>query len=326
MVTAAAAAVGAGAIVVWRALQRRRFEQAHAARRALDAQGHVIGAGALQWPAPRPEAPAALLLHGFNDTPQSMAYLAARLHAAGYAVLVPQLPGHGVSLARMAREAHVTAWQRAVHDARASLQARHDRVFVCGQSMGGALAIVETVMPREVASRETEPRKFAALALLAPYIGMTPALQLRTLVATLLQWLLPYHTSTGGERSIHDAVARAEALGPGVVTARMLRGLRHIARAAERVLPQLMVPTLYLQSREDNRIAVSVAERAFAAIGAPDKRQQWLAGCGHILSADFCRDTVADAVIAWFNAHGGGADTVVAPTSAAAAGAPPTRG
>ncbi|MCA0377679.1 MAG: alpha/beta fold hydrolase [Gemmatimonadetes bacterium] len=325
MVTAAAVAASAAAVgmsaVVWRARQRRRFEQAHAARRALDAQGNVIGAGQIAWPAPRPEAPAALLLHGFNDTPQSMAYLAARLHTAGYAVLVPQLPGHGVSLARMAREARVAAWQRTVREACAALQERHTRVFVCGQSMGGALAIVESV-----ASRTGAPRDIAALALLAPYIGMTTALQWRTLAATLLQWLLPYHTSTGGERSIHDAVARAEALGPGVVTARMLRGLRHIARAAERVLPQLMVPTLYLQSREDNRIAVSVAERAFAAIGAPDKRQQWLAGCGHILSADFCRDTVADAVIAWFNAHGGGADSVVAPTSAAAAGAPPTRG
>lgn len=315
----------AGAALGWRTHTRRRFEQAHAARRALDAQGNVIGAGAMQWPAPHPDAPAALLLHGFNDTPQSMAFLAARLHAAGYAVCVPQLPGHGVSLARMAHEARAAGWQRTVHDALAALQARHARVFVCGQSMGGALAIVETIASRAVASREV-----VALALLAPYIGMTPALQLRTFAATLLQWLLPYHTSTGGERSIHDAVARAEALGPGVVTARMLRGLRHVARAAQRALPQLTRPTLYLQSREDNRIAVSVAEQAFAAIGARDKRQQWMAGCGHILSVDFCRVAVADAVIAWFHAHGGASEHATAPAPApaatAAAGAPPAPG
>jgi hypothetical protein len=52
--------------------------------------------------------------------------------------------------------------------------------------------------------------------------------------------------------------------------------LRAVARAAEAVLPTLRVPTLYMQSREDNRISEADARRHFAAIGSPDKVTHWL--------------------------------------------------
>lgn len=39
-----------------------------------------------------------LLLHGFGDTPQTLALLARRLRKTGYSVLAPLLPGHGRNL------------------------------------------------------------------------------------------------------------------------------------------------------------------------------------------------------------------------------------
>ena len=86
----------------------------------------MIGAARihLQGPARR----AALLLHGFNDTPQSMAYLAAAVHRAGYTVVVPRLPGHGVRLPDMARDARSAQWQRTVAHEYAQLRASNDTV------------------------------------------------------------------------------------------------------------------------------------------------------------------------------------------------------
>lgn len=272
----------------------RAFERAHALRRPMDADGNVIGADPVHLVGTA--GVAVLLLHGFNDTPQSMGYLARRLHAVGYTVLAPLLPGHGVSLQRMAEDARDDAWRRAVSDAYDSLRARYATVYLCGQSMGGALAVLQ-------ATELATPGDVPAMALLAPYLGMPSGLQWRSFAATLMQVFSVYHTSNGGERSIHDDAARAEALGPGIVTAPMLRSLRRVALAAERALPRLTMPVLYVQAREDNRISVSAAERAFASIGARDKTQEWLTGCGHIISADFCKDVVADRVIAWFAAH-----------------------
>src|SRR5262245_5243380 len=41
---------------------------------------------------------ALLLLHGYNDSPYSVDHIARAVHAAGWTVRVPLLPGHGRTL------------------------------------------------------------------------------------------------------------------------------------------------------------------------------------------------------------------------------------
>ena len=299
-------ALGFGAAVVaicgsvmnhfWRAAARARFEGAHARRFRFDADGIVQGAAGFTLPAPHHDAMprrAVLLLHGFNDTAQSMAYLGATLHARGWTVRAPLLPGHGSSLAMMATESRATRWRAAVLAEYDALRREYDSVMVVGQSMGGALAMLLAIDRPEL----------PALVLLAPYVGMPHNLQWRVAGAWIARLVLPYLRSVGGETSIHDPLARAESLGPGIVTARTLTELRRVAEDAEAALPRVWVPTLYLQSREDNRIDARDAEAHFAALGSTDKRQQWLTGCGHIISADFCRDEVASLTADWLDAH-----------------------
>ncbi len=299
-------ALGFGAAVVaicgsvmnhfWRAAARARFEGAHACRFRFDADGIVQGAAGFTLPAPHHDAiprRAVLLLHGFNDTAQSMAYLGATLHARGWTVRAPLLPGHGRSLAMMATESRATRWRAAVLAEYDALRREYDSVMVVGQSMGGALAMLLAIDRPEL----------PALVLLAPYVGMPHNLQWRVVGAWIARLVLPYLRSVGGETSIHDPLARAESLGPGIVTARTLTELRRVAEDAEAALPRVWVPTLYLQSREDNRIDARDAEAHFTALGSTDKRQQWLTGCGHIISADFCRDEVASLTADWLDAH-----------------------
>lgn len=287
-----------------RATIAARFEREDEARRPRDASGIVRGAEPFRLTGVN--GIAVLLLHGFNDTPQSMRYLASALHSVGYTVDVPRLPGHGGSLAELARDGHADNWRTHVSGAYAELRATHRIVHLCGQSMGGALALLQ--------AHETPDQR--ALVLLAPYLGMPFGLWWQTYAAAVLQWVTPYQRSRGAEHSIHDPEARAQALGPGIVTAEALAGLRTIAQAAHRALPTLTVPTLYLQSREDNRIAAADAARYFARIGSAVKEQRWLTGCGHIISADYCRDTVFEATRDWFrrfedglqDGHGDGVD------------------
>lgn len=291
LVGGALAAAALGAAWVWR-WQRRvaaHFETSDAARRPRDANGVVIGAAELQLTGSN--GAAVLLLHGFNDTPQSMAYLAGRLRAAGYSVHVPRLPGHGCALPELARDARADAWRQAVRAAYDALQATHARVYVCGQSMGGALAVLLAA---------SEPR-IRAVALLAPFIGLAPRLGWQFRLARLSP--APYHKSLGGERSLHDPVARRAALGPGIVTAGALLALRRVALDAQVALQALRAPTLFIQSTLDNRVSEAAGRQHYEAIVAPVKEQLWLNGSGHIISADLEKEVVADRVLAWFGAH-----------------------
>jgi len=270
-----------------------RFERAHAARFSLGVNGIVVGAEPIHLHASNTHA--ALLIHGFNDTPQSLSVLAGALHGAGWSVYAPLLPGHGRDLPTMAATSRADAWISCVRDEYARLRATYRAVTLCGLSMGGALCSM-------IAADSPE---LPALVLLAPYIGMPWTLQAQLPLAWIAQQFSPYLQGAGGERSLHDDAARARALNPGVNTAYALTGLRTVARAAERALPRVHAPTLYMQSREDNRIRAADADRHFATIGAREKEQQWLTGCGHIITADFCRDEVAQRTIAWMNRFAG---------------------
>jgi len=301
-------ALGATAVVIGgrsRHVVRARVERAHEARFARSPGGVVVGAESIRLEGGTDRA--VLLLHGFGDTPQSMPFLAGAFHAAGYTVYVPRLPGHGCDLRTMAREARASTWLAATETAYRQLRSSHAHVAVVGQSMGGALAVL-------LAGRY---RDLAALVLLSPYLGMPWAMQARLAAAWVASPFLPYIASSGGETSLHDPVARAASLNPGVLTARTLTALRQVAEVAENTLPALTVPTLYLQSRVDNRIAAARAERCFAAIGSGEKRLHWLIGCGHIISADYCRIEVAAASVAWCDQHRARAQTAGAGTSLA---------
>lgn len=283
-----AVALGAvGILIAWRARVTRRFESGDLARRPRGPNGVVIGAEEVRLEC-ADRSRAVLLLHGFNDTPQSMRHLATRLYAAGYSVHAPRLPGHGGSLRELATDARAERWREAVDRALADLQRSHRYVYVCGQSMGGALTV-------ELAAAHPD---LTAIALLAPFIGLDSAMGRKFQAARLSP--VPYFRSSGSERSIHDPEARRQALGPGIVTASALMALREVALSAESMLGGVHMPTLYVQSVHDNRVTESGARRHFETLAASHKKQLWLNGSGHIISADFERDVVADAVLAFF--------------------------
>ena len=103
-----------------RARYMRAMEELSMRHRRLGSDGTVIGGEGFVME--RADAPAVLLLHGAGDTPQTLRYLAAGLHAAGFHVVAPLLPGHGrrlVDFARVTADDLVTASQSHYADLRA---------------------------------------------------------------------------------------------------------------------------------------------------------------------------------------------------------------
>src|SRR3954468_9523412 len=219
-------------------------------------------------------SPGVLLLHGFGDTPQTLALLARRLHKSGYSVYAPLLPGHGRTMAAF-EQSRARDWIAAAKEAFTQMRLRHDTVSLVGLSMGGALAVLVAA----------EFDRIPALVLVAPYLGMPWLLQ--AAAATHLVWgRFAGEINAKSPRSIRDPVEREKNLAYGAITGRGLFELWTIVRRARKSLASVKAPTLIIQSREDPRVAPSVAEFAFNALGAPEKKLVWTEGAGHIITVD----------------------------------------
>jgi carboxylesterase len=284
----AALAVGAGA--AWRARAGRRIERAYRAVHPTDAEGIVIGAGSFLLEGRNGRA--LLLLHGSGDTPQTLRYLGERLNAAGYTVYAPLLPGHGRSPSAFT-SVSARGYRAAAAEALEVVRAKAPWVGVVGLSMGGAIAV-------QLAAAASDIR---VLVLLAPYL--TPPAHVQWVARLSPLWGLVQPQLAGrGERSVHDPAARDTSHAYGTFPPRALRALMATAAAGRAALRDITVPTLVVNSRDDNRIPSALAEGATDALRAPVERK-WVEGCGHVITVDYCRDTVANLTLDFLARHGG---------------------
>jgi len=282
------AAAGALVALLRTGSHRRAHRATSRLRPGLD--GIVPGAESIRLQGER--SGAVLLLHGFGDTPQSLARLARYLHRHGWTVSVPLLPGHGRSLAEFG-DSGSEDWLAAARDELQTLRNRHHPVFLLGQSMGGALATILA----------SESQDVPGLVLLAPYLGM-PA-SLRWLARSHDVWgiLSPWVISRD-ERSILDPAAREASLGYGALASHLLEELLELSERARRAASEVDAPVLAMYSRADNRISSEEAERGFAALGSREKWLVWLEGTGHVLSVDVGHERVFRLVSRWLARRG----------------------
>ena len=261
-------------------LRQRRFRR----RFPAHADGVVIGAEPRTYGAHTGRA--ILLLHGYNDSPQSLDRVARVLHRNGWTVRLPLLPGHGRSLQAF------DAWTAEevltmVRDEYAQLRATHHTVVVGGLSMGGALACW--------LAAESDA---AAVILYAPMLFVPAPMQVA--VSTARLWsLVTRYASGGGQRSIRDPDAARTMIAYGCSTRRSLEAVEYIGRGTVVRLGFVRAPTLVIQSEEDNRLPREQSTHAIARLGAKDRTVIWTRGAGHVLTVDRGWEEVATATAEW---------------------------
>jgi carboxylesterase len=283
-------------VVIAAALREKRIAALTAlsmSRRRLGPDGVVIGGGGFTLE--RPNGPAVLLIHGAGDTPQTLRYLGEYLHARGFHVVAPLLPGHGRSVRDFMR-VRADDLTNAARAAYIALRDGREWTGVVGLSMGGALAV-------QLAAEFPE---LPALGLAAPYLEMPTRIQRAARIAWLWGPLVPIVESAEGE-SVFDPMERDRNLAYGIFTAAALRALYETVRRAAAASPHVQAPTLVVQSREDNRISFAAAERSFARLGAKEKRLEWLSGASHVITVDYGREHVFELLASWLEQHGAAA-------------------
>ncbi len=274
------------AAVYWWRMSRTRA--ADAARLPVGADGIIPGAQPITLRASTSHA--VLLLHGFGDTPQTVQSLSEYLHREhGWSTFAPLLPGHGRTLAAFDRSGS-TAWRRAVHAEYRVLKSQYETVVLVGLSMGGALATLEAA----------DDASLKALVLLAPYLTPPASAQRLAPLADVISLLLPYLKGGDRERSIFDPAARAEALGYGAAPPKRVRDLVSVAHDARFAAASVLAPTLLMHSRTDYRIPIPLAEAHPALFThAVVREQEWVEGCGHVITVDYCREQVWASTARW---------------------------
>ena len=280
---------GVGAVLaVWWPIRGRiaaRIERDFMAARPRDAEGFIVGAAPFTMPGTRPGG--VLLLHGYNDSPQSLRAMARMINARGWTVRVPALPGHGRTLQEFAAS-RADAWIASARAELRALQGTHAEVAVGGLSMGGAIALLLAA----------ETPSVRAVVTFAPYLHASVPLPLLAAIAPLMalraRWI-----PGGGGRSVRDPVAAAAMIAYRRSTPRLLVQLAQVVHRVRRTLGAVHQPVLVLQSREDNRIPMGSATEAFARIGSTDKTLQWSSGSGHVVTVDYGYEKIGTAAADW---------------------------
>jgi carboxylesterase len=283
-----------GAIGVVATLASRAVSRLHAGKlrhaeeaRKVGPDGVVIGAEGVHIAGSSDRC--ALLLHGFNDTPQSLLLLGRSLHARGWTISIPLLPHHGRGSSEFMKGGNAAEWIECARREWSAFASSSPTPVLIGQSMGGAIAAILSV--------ERPP---AALVLLAPYLRMGWPERTLARVWPVWQFFVPELRSNPG-RALRDAEARAASRGGMRFSPRLVAELLRVVQQAWRALPQMTAPTLVFHARSDYRIPSKAARAAFERIGSADKTLVWNTKGGHVVAADEGREEVIANVVKWLD-------------------------
>jgi carboxylesterase len=222
----------------------------------------------------------ALVLHGFTGTPQSMRGLARAFAAAGYAVELPLLPGHGTSVDDLAATTFAD-WSGAVERAYADLARRCQRVVVAGLSMGALLAAW-------LAARHPD---IVGLVIINGAVA-PPEPNLREGLAQLVAQGVKRIPGPGNDVADPDQTELAYSEAPPGQYVALLEALD----ALQSELPKITCPSLVISSDNDHVVPPASSDHYAEVVGGPVERVR-LARSFHVATLDYERRDIEAAAV-----------------------------
>jgi carboxylesterase len=221
-----------------------------------------------------------LAIHGFTGSPASMRELAEAFAAAGFAVELPRLPGHGTSVEDMMTTGFLD-WASAVEASYLELAGRCDEVVVAGLSMGGTLAAW-------LASRH--PRIAGVVSINGMF--QPPAPEFGDLLRQALAQgvdRLPSIGSDIADRSVKEQAYEAAPIEP------MLSLFEGEAELYDQ-LPEIRCPVLILSSNQDHIVPPVSADVLAERVSGPVERIN-LERSYHVATLDYDKDVVIEQAV-----------------------------
>lgn len=213
---------------------------------------------------------AILMIHGFSGSPVSIRPWAEGLHAAGYSVYAPRLPGHGTNWSEM-NETTWQHWYQEVEKAFENLRIRHQRIFIAGFSMGGALAL------HLAAERGSE---IEGLILVNPSIGDD------RMIMSLVPFIKYFIPSVAG-RGTDVAAPNPPRHSYGRTPLKALHSLQKLWRKVRSELHKIDVPLMIGYSIQDHVVDPKFSGTVIDNVSSVDIREVIFENSFHNVALDF---------------------------------------
>lgn len=224
---------------------------------------------------------ACLLLHGFTSGSWEMEGLGNYLFSHGISVECPLLPGHGTTPEELSLKTWID-WHLCASDAFRKLRNLYDNVIVCGQSLGGCLA----------------------LHLAAHY----PADAVITLGAgtkindTRVRFLRFYRLLINNARKkkpsdVSDLTARSNHRTYNVYPLAAVSEVVEFYRHLEDDLADVRAPLLLFHSTSDHTIPYSNADFILSHVSSSQKKLITLTKSYHLLTLDVERENIFEQIL-----------------------------
>ena len=232
---------------------------------------------------------AVLCLHGWSSSPRELRFLAERLAAAGFHCHGPLLAGHGTRLEDLipTRFADYLADAVKAYDA---LAAGHERVSVCGLSMGGLLGLRLAVL-----------RPVANLVLIAPFLspsGTTFGLPNRWLAGRVP---LPAILAKSPEGPIEDPEGARDHIAYHASPSRSMISVAEAARGFIADVPKVVSPALILHAIRDTTSDFAGSELLIEKLGSRDKSLVAYNRGNHVITLDYEKERLEETALTWLS-------------------------
>ncbi|RKD29122.1 alpha/beta hydrolase [Thermohalobacter berrensis] len=224
-----------------------------------------------------------LLIHGFTGSPSEMRLLGEYLNKKGYTVKGVCLKGHGTSVEDMEK----TTWKDWLSSAEyglIDLKNKCDKIVVIGLSMGGIIAL-------NLASRFDVNAVISLASPIKIHNRQAPF----AFIIKYYKKYVPKRKKEIGHKEKNYLISYDKT--PVASVPHLLK----LIRKTKRRLKKVLVPTLIIQSKNDNTVRYESAKYIYKNIGSEIKKLIYLKDSGHIITLDTEKEKVFNEIARFLN-------------------------
>lgn len=227
-----------------------------------------------------------MVLHGFTGNPYSMRPIAEALAAAGLAVELPLLPGHGTDPTDLVDKGW-PEWSEAAERSLIELQSRSEEVVVVGLSAGGSLTCW-------LAENHPEIR---GIAVVNPMVD-PPAESFRDVVQGILDTGEEFVPGIGSDIAKPEQTELAYSSTPLRASLSLFSGVDEVAKN----LDKITCPVLIVTSRQDHVVPNESSDLLAKSVTGPVERV-FLEKSYHVATLDYDAEEVTERIVEFSLAH-----------------------